>query len=133
VLERVLVALPVVWWSTPDSQAIEKAKTILSKNQRGEEFMQAGYLLGVGAADISAEVIGRVIDDYGIGNVESSDLIEEIADFEDFPVLGGLFTFSTKFGQRAPVFMQLWRVSSGGDWIPIGDGGNVPDFESVNP
>jgi hypothetical protein len=39
-----------------------------------------------------------------------------------------LFVVDYSGANRYPTSLRLWQVSIGGDWIPIGDGGEAPDL-----
>lgn len=121
-----LIVLPTAWWSDEENPAIQLAHSIRAESRRNETYLDAGYLLALGAVDLGAETLRAAIDRVGSANVSGEDVLEQMAVVEDYAVLGGLYTLDFTAGNRSPNFLRLWQVRPGEDWLPIGSGGEVP-------
>ena len=127
-LEGYLAAMPISWWSDRSNPAIQLASKIHAGAQRGDDTLDAAYLIGLGAADLGVEALDKAVEIKGSRTVSGEDVLEQMAVIDDYAVMGGLYTLNYTAGNRQPTYMQLWQVSSGGDWVPLGTGGNVPDL-----
>ena len=129
-IEGYLVALPVPWWSDPNSQAIQDATDIHSRYSRPLWMKDAGYLIALGAVDIARAALINAVQEKNSGDIQPRDVGDHVAGLQNFKVMGDLFEVDYSGEHKYPTSMRLWQVSIGGDWIPIGEGDEIPDLSN---
>ena len=126
--ERMVLPLPVTWWSETDSPAIYRAKQIAEQGGRIAVNENLAYLLGLGAVDVTAHVIHEVLASAQDRQVSASDFYLELAGLESYSVMDGLFELTYADGARSPTVLRLWSVSPDQSWVPISAPAAVPDL-----
>lgn len=118
----------VVWWSEEAHPAIQQANEVVVYSERDPEELNFGYLLAVGAVDLSVHVLKLGVSEEGDGAFLARDLYPLLDNLEAYPVLGGLFVVDYGEGNRAPSLLKLWRYEGGVGWSAVSDWETVPDL-----
>ena len=126
--EKMVLPLPVTWWSEADSPAIQRVKQIADQAGRTAMNENLAYLLGLGAVDVAAHVIDEVINSAQGRQVSASNLYLELAGLDSYAVMDGLYELSYTDGLRSPKVLRLWSISPDQSWVPISAPAHVPEL-----